>query len=232
MYKEVEINKIPSKGVFYDKNVYFRIRPYSHYEMKTLDGMITNNSFTQQLGKLEFATLAIDTNMDPFDVCYNDLYYLFYCMYGLTYSEIAVDHNGKELLIPIEPEDFLFSNPSFSTKEDFHYEKRNLNFYLPSIYNMMKAHKNIINVFYENEVDLNDVSMRERLALVPYLQREKISDNALDFVNIHMRSFSDEDIKDMRKFVNSKENLVMGQRALIIDQGEQKEILLQLNQLL
>ena len=230
MYKDIDIKKLPTRGAYYKDDIFIKVRAFSVFEIASMKSMNTK-TFMSQLRKLEFAMLSVDTNMDELDLCYTDVYYLYYTAYGLTYHEIKVKHGGMEILCPINPDHFLFSFPEFSKKEDMYYDEKDIKFYHPSLYNMSKANSNIIKSAVKGVEIINDTAMLERMALVPYLQEGKISDNALDFVNEHMMTFSDEDIQDMRKFINSKENMVLGQKLSIQEDGEEKELLISLSQL-
>jgi len=231
-YIEVYLKDLPSKGVFYNKDVYIKVRPFSRSEMEYMNNFDTKDNFMKQLQKLEYSLYGVKTNMDKLDFCYTDVYYLFYIMYILTYPEINIIYDNTEILYPLNPKDFLYTNQSFSKPEDLFYEKENLTFYLPSLYNMSKANENIITSAVQGAFENKDLNIAERMSLVPYLQKNKISDSALEFVNQHMMSFSNEDIEDMRTFINSKENLILGQESKIKHKNEDVNILIQLNQLI
>lgn len=234
MYKEVDISKLPTKGVYYKDDVYIKIRAFSPFEVACLANM-KGDQFMDQLRKLEFSMLSLDTNMDELDLCYTDVFYLYYLVSSMTFPEVPVNYKEQQILCPINPDDFMFTNPDFSKQEDMFFDKMNLKFYHPSIYNMSKANINVIllaQVDEDGKLRDKDRGMLERLALVPYLQQAKISDSALDFVNEHMNSFTDTQIDEMREFINEHENLVLGQKIKVTDEGEEKELLIQLNQLL
>ena len=232
MYEEIDISKLPTKGVYYEKDVYLKVRMLTDQEVLYLKNR-KSDLFMEQLHKLEYSLRAVDTNMDVLDICYTDVFYLYYKICAKTYHDIPVNFNGKIVNYKINSEDFMYTNPDFSKQEDMFYDKLNIKFYHPSIYNMSKANINIIQLAQEEGSQrLQEQVMLQRLALVPYLQKEKISDNALDFVNEHMMSFSDAEILEMKDFKNEKENLILGQRISNKEDGEDKELLIQINQLL
>jgi hypothetical protein len=232
MYKEIEISKLPTKGVYYKDDLYIKIRQFSAFEAAALANM-RGKVFMDQLKKLEFSLLSVDTNMDELDLCYTDVYYIYYSICAYTFKEVPVNYNGETIMAPIDPELFMFTNEDFSKQEDMFFDDMNLKFYHPSVYNMSKASENIILLAQEDhDGRLKEDMMLERLSLVPYMQLGKISTSALDFVNEHMMSLSDKEITKMREFINSKENLILGQKIKVNENGEEKELLIQLNQLI
>ena len=231
MYTPIKISNLPSRGVYYKKDLYIEARPLDPFETDQINN-IKGESFLDQLMKLEIAMTSLVINMDEQDICYVDAYYIYFIIYGLTNGDVIVNYNNKEILAPINPEDFLYNSPSFKKKEDLYFKELDLTFYLPSIYNMLKANKNAITEGIKNSDLINNKPMLERIALVPYLQQGKISDDALDFVNEHMLSFKDSEILKIRNFININENYIKCQVFKVIENGEEVEIGINLSQLL
>lgn len=225
-YSEIKISDLPSKGIYYKKNAFIKIRAFTDYEQNVLKTMMSD-SLPDQIKKLEFAMLSVETDLDEFDFCYTDIFYIYYMICKLTYSEILVDLDGEGYECAINEKDFFMTNPKFNSEQDLFFEECNIKFNLPTMYNMSKAHQNIVK-YSGTKKSTTEI---ERFALVPYMQREKISDKALEFINEHLNTFSDDQISRMRKFLNNKENIVLGQKMKIFDGLEDREVLINLGQL-
>lgn len=223
---EIKISDLPSKGIYYKKDAFIKVRALTDYEQSVLKSM-KSESLSEQIKKLEFAMLSVETNLDEFDFCYTDVFYIYYILCKLTYPEILVDLDGEGYECAINEKDFFMTNPKFKSEQDLFFEECNIKFNLPTMYNMSKAYKNIL----KHSNTKKSQSEIERFALVPYMQREKISDKALEFINEHLNTFSDDQISRMRKFLNDKENVVLGQKMKIFDGLEDREVLINLGQL-
>ena len=221
MYRKIDKSKLPSRGLYYNVDFFIEIRPFSDFEKMSLLQM-NSNSIIDTIRKLEFSTLSFKTNIDELSLCYTDVCYLYFLMYSMSYPEINVTFNDETLLCSINEDDFIYSNPNFNDIKNLYYDELELQLYHPSLYNIIKANENIINCAVDNPELRNDNGKIEKLSFIPYLQKDKISDNALPFINEHINTFSDLEISKMRTFLNSRENVVLGQK--IKHKGEEKLI--------
>lgn len=231
-YINIDLEKLPSRGIYYNENTYIKIRKFSEYEKKVILEFETNNSIIKKLEKIKIVIEGIDTNMDKEDLCYTDTFYLFFYIHSLTYKEIEINHNGNIFYHPNIPSDYLLSNPTFSKKEDFKHDKSDITFCLPTIYNVSKAISNTITLCVKKEINYKDKFITDRLAIVPYLQYDKINDNIIEFINEHAFSITEENIMDIKKFIKEKENMVLGQNVNITKDNKEVQLLINLDDLI
>lgn len=224
IYTNIDITDLPTKGVYYPKNTFIKIRPLTNFE-KNYE---KSTNHTNQIDLIENLLMSLDSNIDSDDLCYTDACFIAYLIYGLTYEIIKVNVENEEISTSINKNDFLLTNPDFKNIEDLHYKELNLKFSHPSLYNVKKANVNIVEFFKENPEILVDKKLQEKFALVPYMTNLKINDDMIEFVNEHLQSITDEDIKKIRNFLTDNENIVLGQKL----EYKNKTVLIHLNKLI